>query len=634
MAYIGVSPSNGVRRVHTYTATASQTTFSGAGAEGTSLSYKDSNFVDVYQNGIKLGDADYTSTSGTSIVLAQGASVDDLVVVVVFDVFSVADTVSKADGGTFDGNVTMAGTLGVTGTTALTGNATFSGDIIKSTSGTSNFAAGVNAGNSIASGGNFNTVVGDEAGTAITTGDENTFVGYATGDATTTGIRNIAIGGNALGANVAGDQSVAIGFGALFAQNPSGNADMNNVAIGYDTGFDLTTGIQNTLIGATAGDALTDADFNVALGYQALSADTKGSLSTAVGKSALANQNLTSATNTFNVAVGAGAGEQVTTGVENTLVGGVAGDALTDADHNVAIGFHALSSDTKGNRTTAIGRYAAYNQNFTSSTDTNNVYIGYYAGADATTGVRNTIVGSLGAEELTTADDCVGIGYLSLGGNAGGATTGHDNVCIGSGAGSALTTGERNTLVGMNTGNNGVQATDNIVIGQGSVFSSIDRSQSTMIGNGMTSQGTNTFLFGYGSSDTLCSFGSTSFSNPSDERYKEEIETSTAGLSFINDLRPVTFKWKKEKDIPSDHRAYKADSEDRVMLSDGKTQHGFIAQEVKTAIDNHSEIKDGFEGWNQDETDGRQRTSAIALIPMLVKAIQELSAEVKALKGE
>jgi hypothetical protein len=37
------------------------------------------------------------------------------VVVVVFDVFSVADTVSKADGGTFDGNVTMAGTLAVTG---------------------------------------------------------------------------------------------------------------------------------------------------------------------------------------------------------------------------------------------------------------------------------------------------------------------------------------------------------------------------------------------------------------------------------------------------------------------------------------------------------------------------------------
>ena len=111
MAYIGVSPSNGVRRVHTYTATASQTTFSGAGAEGTTLSYKDSNFVDVYQNGVKLGDADYTATSGTSIVLGTGATASDLVVIVVFDVFSVADTVSKADGGTFDGAVSFAGDI-------------------------------------------------------------------------------------------------------------------------------------------------------------------------------------------------------------------------------------------------------------------------------------------------------------------------------------------------------------------------------------------------------------------------------------------------------------------------------------------------------------------------------------------
>jgi hypothetical protein len=119
MPYIGVSPFNGVRRKHTYTATASQTSFSGAGAEGITLSYKDSTFVDVFQNGVKLGEADYTSTSGTAIVLAQGASLNDIVEVVVYDVFSVADTVSKADGGTFDGNVTMGGTLAVTGETTL-----------------------------------------------------------------------------------------------------------------------------------------------------------------------------------------------------------------------------------------------------------------------------------------------------------------------------------------------------------------------------------------------------------------------------------------------------------------------------------------------------------------------------------
>jgi len=124
MPYIGVSPQFGVRRKHTYTATAGQTSFSGAGSEGATLSYKDSNFVDVYQNGVKLGDADYTSTSGTAIVLAQGASVDDLVEIIVFDAFSAADTVSKADGGTFDGNVTMAGTLGVTGAITSSAGAT------------------------------------------------------------------------------------------------------------------------------------------------------------------------------------------------------------------------------------------------------------------------------------------------------------------------------------------------------------------------------------------------------------------------------------------------------------------------------------------------------------------------------
>ena len=113
MPFIGVSPQFGVRKKHTYTATAGQTSFSGAGSEGATLSYTDSNFVDVYQNGVKLGDADYTSTSGTAIVLAQGASVDDLVEIIVFDAFSAADTVSKADGGTFDGAVTFGG--GVSG---------------------------------------------------------------------------------------------------------------------------------------------------------------------------------------------------------------------------------------------------------------------------------------------------------------------------------------------------------------------------------------------------------------------------------------------------------------------------------------------------------------------------------------
>ena len=113
MPYIGASPSNGVRRKHTYTATANQTSFSGAGAEGISLSYLDSNYVDVYQNGVKLSEADYTSTTGTTVVLATGATVSDMIEIIVYDVFSVADTVSASDGGTFAGAVTFTG--GVSG---------------------------------------------------------------------------------------------------------------------------------------------------------------------------------------------------------------------------------------------------------------------------------------------------------------------------------------------------------------------------------------------------------------------------------------------------------------------------------------------------------------------------------------
>ena len=52
------------------------------------------------------------------------------------------------------------------------------GSISTPTAGTSNVRFGVNAGNSIASGGNYNTVVGDEAGTAITTGDKKCCNGF------------------------------------------------------------------------------------------------------------------------------------------------------------------------------------------------------------------------------------------------------------------------------------------------------------------------------------------------------------------------------------------------------------------------------------------------------------------------
>jgi hypothetical protein len=70
MAYIGKSPSFGVRNRYIYQATAGQTSFTGSDADSKTLSYTDGLYVDVYQNGVLLKPVtDYTSTSGTSIVL-------------------------------------------------------------------------------------------------------------------------------------------------------------------------------------------------------------------------------------------------------------------------------------------------------------------------------------------------------------------------------------------------------------------------------------------------------------------------------------------------------------------------------------------------------------------------------------
>ena len=143
------------------------------------------------------------------------------------------------------------------------------------------------------------------------------------------------------------------------------------------------------------------------------------------------------------------------------------------------------------------------------------------------------------------------------------------------------------------------------------------------MGHDAVSAGTSHFTIGSGTDDSAIEFGETSITAPSDVRYKEDIETSIAGLSFVNDLRPVTFMWKPENELPEDHRSYKANSTER--YHNDKVNHGFIAQEVKEVIDNHSEIKDGFKMWAEGIHDGRQRIAEGALVPILVTAIQELS---------
>ena len=108
MPYIGKSPEFGVRTRFIYQATAGQTSFSGSDSDSLVLTYSDSMYMDVYQNGVLLKPGtDYAATTGTTVVLVTAAALNDVVEMVVYDAFSVADSYTKSESDTrypFKGN--------------------------------------------------------------------------------------------------------------------------------------------------------------------------------------------------------------------------------------------------------------------------------------------------------------------------------------------------------------------------------------------------------------------------------------------------------------------------------------------------------------------------------------------------
>jgi len=123
MPYIGRTVDGfGVRNRFVYLASASDTSVSGADANGATLTFTDGAYVDVYLNGVLLKPGtDYNTTTANTIAGISAMAADDEVTVVVYDVFTVADTVSATSGGTFSGGVTVGSTLDVTGNVSLDG---------------------------------------------------------------------------------------------------------------------------------------------------------------------------------------------------------------------------------------------------------------------------------------------------------------------------------------------------------------------------------------------------------------------------------------------------------------------------------------------------------------------------------
>jgi hypothetical protein len=108
----------------------------------------------------------------------------------------------------------------------------------------------------------------------------------------------------------------------------------------------------------------------------------------------------------------------------------------------------------------------------------------------------------------------------------------------------------------------------------------------------------------------------TSITSLSDARDKKEVKDLNVGLEFIDGLRPVKFIWDDRNE------------EGKHDIAD----FGFIAQDLKAA-EEAVEMADVLK-LVYDENPDKLEASYGKLIPILVKAIQELSAEVKQLKNK
>ena len=480
-----------------------------------------------------------------------------------------------------------------------------------------NLAIGSNALNGSIAGGEYNVAIGNSSLAALTSADNNTVVGYGAGSAVTTGPHNVFVGKDAGGKVTEGEKNVILGSQA--GAELVGDGGDFNILIGYAAGNALTTTNSSIFIGHESGDqhdtetnnigigraalggSIAGGEYNVAVGNYSLDSLTSGDNHTAIGYSA--GTAMTTGTN--SVCVGFEAGKTMQTAQNVTVVGYKAGTVNT-IHELTAFGSEAALGNTSGAGITALGR-EAYKQG---DTEGHNLAIGAQALAGAVNGGEyNVAVGNFSLDALTSGDNNTAVGY-----NAGTAvTTGYENTFFGYQAGSTLVDGFQNTIIGNNS--NG-SATDTI--------------RANGLGADLACASDFTTV-GRSTDDIRAAHGTATWATVSDKRFKKNIETSDAGLAVINDLRPVTYNWRTKGEVPEWSRAYEQGSDEQYRNS--KLNHGFIAQEVKAVIDSHPELKDGFSMWYERE-DGQQEVGETAIVPMLVKAVQELSAQVTTLQQE
>ena len=389
-------------------------------------------------------------------------------------------------------------------------------------------------------------------------------------------VTGTALTGNALATIGAAGTASSIAGLPIYVDSSNGSVYTHDVS-GTDN-----TAQNNTAFGLNAADAITTADSVTVFGRNAGSAITTGSSSTFFGKEA--GVAVTEGTN--NVFMGVNAGHSITTGGSNIAIGATALDGCDTESHNIAIGRDALGGSIAG------GEY--------------NIAIGNYT-----------------LDAITSGDNNVGIGYSAL----SAAGSGYDNVAIGYAAALNHTDGQGLVMIGYAAGQTNQTGGSNICIGKNTDVSGSNNSNTIVLGTGISTV-SNRVAIGKSGGLIYADFNSSAtWTQSSDERLKDDITETDLGLDFINELRPVTFKWKDTRTVDSDlfkHKTVEESGKDTETL-----QYGLVAQEVKAAMDKVGHDK--FTGWDLDEDESQSLREGQFIYP-LIKAVKELSAKVKALE--
>lgn len=561
------------------------------------------------------------------------------------------------------------------------------------TTGNCNVGLGYQAGSSLTTTATQNVLIGPQVQAPVAAGNCQLAIGFANGQnwltgcsdksirpgagivdcAGTTGTAGQALlsnGANAVcwGSIPGASPATPLLLGTLYGCTPASGA---NSSLGFQSLSNLSSGCFNTAVGFNSARNLTTACYTTVIGHSALASNITACHNTAIGPSALGSTLLcgNTAVGSYSAIAGVCLQDNTTLGFRAGFNLGInVGNVCTFSAGNTALGAYTLQSGggSSGCYNVALGYCAA--SSF--STGDCNVIIGPFARASVSGGSCQLALGFSATDYWLTGCsnkairpgagimDCAGSTgtagqvLMSNGANAvcwgaasGGTLCGFTctatpfNTALGFGAGTAITTGVCNTFVGYQAGCGSSTASCNVLIGNGNLTPALTTANNNVVIAPRLSQ----LNLGGGSTNNVAisSFGSVlySLSAPanntiqignlqhsaayvnvgwtavSDIRDKTEVAGVALGLDFVKDLSPIEYK-----------RCDRETGE----LNSSRVHYGFSAQDVLSAEEKHA----GKSVIIDDSDKDRLRLTSDHLIPVLVNAIKELSAEVEALKAQ